>query len=254
MSYYMDFRKIQEYKTKYANVNASVQVMLNRVMAVGVGTRWEYIRIKPKISPFVEMDGNINQLNSFAFFGLNTLNRQLYPTRGATIKFEAGAVHSQNPDMHIRYEGHDLSLDSMNFRFNNYTRLSFKSEYYIQLGRKSSLMTGAYAGFNFNYNQSIINDFRIGGVTDFSRNQIPFVGLYDGEVNTPSVAALQLGWQYEALRNVFAIPRVSAAVYDLNGIQSTKYRYVSGYGLTLAYATKLGPWRPRSCTATRRRY
>lgn len=241
MSYYEDFRKIQEYRTKYANVSGFVQLMLNRVMAIGVGSRWEYMRVKPKISPYVEMDGNTNQLNSYVFFGLNSLNRQLYPTRGATIQFEAGAVHSQNPDIRLREGTHVLPLDSLGFTFNNYTRLSFKSNYYIPMGRKSSLMMGAYAGFNFNYNQAIINDFRIGGVTDFSRNQIPFVGLYDGEVNTPSVAALQLGWQYEALRNVFAIPRVSGAVYDLNGIQSTRYRYVTGYGLTLAYSTKLGP-------------
>lgn len=241
LSYYLDFRKFLEYRTKYANVSGSLQFMLNRVMAVGIGSRWEYIRVKPKISPSIQIDGNTNQLNSFVFFGLNTLNRQQYPTRGATINFEAGAVHSQNPDMYVRQNGHDLPLDSIDFRFNNYTRVSFKSNYYVPMGRKSSLLMGAYAGFNFNYNQLLINDFRIGGVTDFSRNQIPFVGLYDGEVNTASVGALQLGWQYEALRNVFAIPRLSSAVYDFIGNVEPKYRYVTGYGLTLAYSTKLGP-------------
>ncbi|WP_423738029.1 patatin-like phospholipase family protein [Chitinophaga caseinilytica] len=241
LSYYLDFRKFLEYRTKYANVSGSLQFMLNRVMAVGIGSRWEYIRVKPKISPSIQIDGNTNQLNSFVFFGLNTLNRQQYPTRGATINFEAGAVHSQNPDMYVRQNGHDLPLDSIDFRFNNYTRVSFKSNYYVPVGRKSSLLMGAYAGFNFNYNQLLINDFRIGGVTDFSRNQIPFVGLYDGEVNTASVGALQLGWQYEALRNVFAIPRLSSAVYDFIGNVEPKYRYVTGYGLTLAYSTKLGP-------------
>ncbi|WP_341835582.1 hypothetical protein WJU16_22145 [Chitinophaga pollutisoli] len=222
-------------------MSGSLQFMLNRVMAVGIGSRWEYIRVKPKLSPNIQIDGNTNQLNSYVFFGLNTLDRQQFPTRGATINLEAGAVHSQHPDMFVRLNGHDLRLDSIGFRFNNYTRLSFKSNYYVSLGRKSSLMMGAYAGFNFNYNQLLVNDFRIGGVTDFSRGQIPFVGLYDGEVSTASVGALQLGWQYEALRNIFAIPRVSAAVYDLIGNLETNYRYVTGYGLTLAYSTKLGP-------------
>ena len=241
LGYYVDFRKELEYRTKYANVSGSLQFMLNRVMAVGIGSRWEYMRVKPKISPSIQIDGNTNQLNSYIFFGLNTLNRQQYPTRGATINFEAGAVHSQNPDMNVILNGHNLRLDSIGFTFNNYTRLSFKSNYYVPMGRKSSLMMGAYAGFNFNYNQLIINDFRIGGVTDFSRGQIPFVGLYDGEISTASVGALQLGWQYEALRNVFAIPRVSSAVYDFIGNVEPKYRYVTGYGLTLAYSTKLGP-------------
>ncbi|WP_164714218.1 patatin-like phospholipase family protein [Chitinophaga rhizosphaerae] len=241
LGYYVDFRKELEYRTKYANVSGSLQFMLNRVMAVGIGSRWEYMRVKPKLSPVVQIDGNTNQLNSYIFFGLNTLDRQQYPTRGATINFEAGAVHSQNPDMFVSLNGHNLPLDSIGFTFNNYTRLTFKSNYYIPFGRKSSLMMGAYAGFNFNYNQLLINDFRIGGVTDFSRGQIPFVGLYDGEISTASVGALQLGWQYEALRNVFAIPRVSSAVYDFIGNVESKYRYVTGYGLTLAYSTKLGP-------------
>lgn len=241
LSFYSDFRKELEYRNKYANVSGSLQFMLNRVMAVGIGSRWEYIRVKPKISPTIQIDGNTNQLNSFVFFGLNTLNRQQFPTRGATINFEAGAVHNQNPDIYVRLNGHDLPMDSIGFTFSNYTRLSFKSNFYVPLGRKSSLMMGAYAGFNFNYNQLLVNDFRIGGVTDFSRGQIPFVGLYDGEVSTASVGALQLGWQYEALRNIFAIPRVSAAVYNLIGNLETNYRYVTGYGLTLAYSTKLGP-------------
>ncbi len=241
MSYYVDFRKLQEYRTKYANVSGHLQLMLNRVMAIGAGTRWEYIRIKPKISPFVDIDGNTNHLNTFVYYGLNTLNRQLFPTRGAKIDFEAGLIHSQNPDIRVRSGDHVYPLDSLGFNFDSYQRMSLKMNYYIPMGRKSSLNLNGYAGFNFNYNQDIVNDFRIGGITDFSRNQIPFVGLYDGEINTASVASIQLGWQYEALRNVFAIPRVSGAIYDLNGRASPKYLYLTGYGLTLAYSTKLGP-------------
>lgn len=241
-SFYEDFRKIQEYRSKYANVSGHFQLMLNRVMAIGVGSRWEYMRLKPKISPFVEMDGNTNQFNSFVYYGLNTLDRKLYPTRGARIELEAGMVHSQNPDIKVRIDGHELSLDSLGFTFDHYQRVSLKMNYYFPMSRKSTLNLNAYAGYNFNYNQAIINDFRIGGVTDFSRNQVPFVGLYDGEINTPSVVSLQLGWQYEALRNVYAIPRISTALYDLNGISSTKYYYVTGYGLTLAYSSKLGPF------------
>lgn len=241
LDYYMDFRKIQEYRTKYANVSGHLQLMLNRVMAIGAGTRWEYMRVKPKISPFVEMDGNTNQLNSFVYYGLNTLDRKLFPTRGVRIDFEAGMVHSQNPDLRVREGTYNLPLDSLGFTFDNYQRVTLKLNYVIPMSRKSAFNLNAYAGYNFNYNQAIINDFRIGGVTDFSRNQIPFVGLYDGEINTPSVVSMQLGWQYEALRNIFAIPRVSGAMYDLNGIGSSKYHYVTGYGLTLAYATKLGP-------------
>jgi NTE family protein len=52
---------------------------------------------------------------------------------------------------------------------------------------------------------------------------------------------VQLGWQYEAFRNLFFIPRVNAAVYDLNGKANPKYKYVTGYGITAGFASRLGP-------------
>ena len=241
LNYYDGFRKIQEYRSKYANVDVHMQFMLNRVMALGVGTRWEYMRVKPKLSPYVELDGNNKQYQSFLYYGLNTIDRKLYPTRGAQIQLEGGVVYGQNPDITLREMGEVLPLDSLGYNFNDYQRLTLKMNYYFPLSRKSTLNVNGYAGFNFNYDLELLNDFMIGGVTDFSRNQIPFVGLYDGEINTSSVAAVQLGWQYEAFRNLFLIPRVNAAVYDLNGKASPKYQYVTGYGVTAGFASRLGP-------------
>lgn len=241
LNYYDNFKKIQEYRSKYANVDVHMQFMLNRVMALGVGTRWEYIRVKPKLSPYVELDGNNKQYQSFFYYGLNTIDRKLYPTRGAQIQLEGGVVYGQNPDIRLRELGEDLPLDSLGYNFNDYQRLTLKMNYYFPLSRKSTLNLNGYAGFNFNYDLELLNDFMIGGVTDFSRNQIPFVGLYDGEINTSSVAAVQLGWQYELLRNVFLVPRVNAAVYDLNGKAHPKYNYVTGYGITAGFASRLGP-------------
>lgn len=241
LNYYDDFRKIQEYRSKYANVDVHMQFMLNRVMALGVGTRWEYMRVKPKISPYVELDGNNKQYQSFLYYGLNTIDRKLYPTRGAQIQLEGGVVYGQNPDITLREMGEVLPLDSLGYNFNDYQRLTLKMNYYFPLSRKSTLNVNGYAGFNFNYDLELLNDFMIGGVTDFSRNQIPFVGLYDGEINTSSVGAVQLGWQYEAFRNLFLIPRVNAAVYDLNGKANPKYKYVTGYGITAGFASRLGP-------------
>ncbi|MBO9151591.1 patatin-like phospholipase family protein [Chitinophaga sp. GCM10012297] len=241
LNYYDNFKKIQEYRSKYANVDVHMQFMLNRVMALGVGTRWEYIRVKPKLSPYVELDGNNKQYQSFFYYGLNTVDRKLYPTRGAQIQLEGGVVYGQNPDIRLREMGEDLPLDSLGYNFNDYQRLTLKMNYYFPLSRKSTLNLNGYAGFNFNYDLELLNDFMIGGVTDFSRNQIPFAGLYDGEINTSSVAAIQLGWQYELLRNVFVIPRANAAVYDLNGKASPKYQYVTGYGITAGFASRLGP-------------
>ncbi|WP_119079454.1 patatin-like phospholipase family protein [Chitinophaga alhagiae] len=242
LNYYDNFKKIQEYRNKYAAVDIHLQYMLNRIMAVGVGTRWEYIRLKPSLSPYIEVDGNTNQLNSFFYYGLSTINRKLYPTRGAEIKLEAGVVHNQNPTFAMRNaDGTELDLDSLGFRFNNYQRALLKMNYYFPMGRKNTLNLNAYAGVSFNYNQELVNDFFIGGITDFSRNQIPFVGLYDGEMNTSHVASVQLAWQLEAFKNIFLIPRASVATFNTDRLVAPKGNYLSGYGITLGYSTRLGP-------------
>lgn len=238
---YEDFRKSQEYRSKYASVGANLQFMLNRVMAIGAGTRWEYMRLKPNLSQSIELEGNTRQLNSFLYYGLNTLNRKIYPTRGAQIDLEGGLVYQQRPDFRLRLEGSELPLDSLGLLFGDYQRVLLKMDYYFQTGRRSALNLSGYAGVNFNYDQTLINDFLIGGVTDFTRNQIPFMGLYEGEVTTPSVTSLQMGFQYEAIKNIFFIPRIAVALYDFSGLASTKFHYLSGYGMTLGYSTRLGP-------------
>lgn len=240
-NFYENFKKIQEYRTKYAAVDVKLQYMLNRVMAIGIGSRWEYIRIKPRLSPYVELDGNTKQFNSFFYYGLSTVDRKQFPTRGAEITFEAGMVHNQNPDIRISLEGVPQNADSIGYNFSDYQRVLLKMNYYFPFSRKSTLIVNGYAGFNFNYNQELTNDFLIGGLTDFTRNQIPFMGLYHGEVNTSSVASTSLGFQYEAIRNIFITPKASFGAYDFNGLSETKYNYVTGYGVTFGYSTRLGP-------------
>lgn len=242
LNYYDNFKKIQEYRNKYAAVDIHMQYMLNRVMAVGIGTRWEYIRLKPSLSPYIEVDGNTNQLNSFFYYGLSTVNRKLYPTRGAQITLEASTIHNQNPTFVMRNtDGAELNLDSLGFRFNNYQRALLKMNYYFPLGRKNTLNLSLYAGVSYNYNQELVNDLFIGGLTDFSRNQIPFVGLYDGEMNTSQVGSVQLAWQYEALKNIFVIPRASAAIFNRQRLVPVADNVLTGYGITLGYSTRLGP-------------
>jgi NTE family protein len=189
----------------------------------------------------VELDGNTKQFNTFLYYGLSTVDRKQFPTKGAEIQFEAGMIHNQNPDLRVTLEGVAQNIDSLGYNFSDYQRVLLKMNYYFPFSKKSTLIVNGYAGFNFNYSQILTNDFLIGGLTDFTRNQIPFMGLYHGEVNTSSVASASLGFQYEALRNIFITPKASFGAYDFNGVSETKYNYVTGYGVTFGYSTRLGP-------------
>lgn len=237
----LDFNKMQTYRNKYANVNMDVQYTIGRNMSIGAGTRWEYIKYKPQFSPFVEVRGSTNQLNSYLSFGINSLDQKQFPTRGLLLNLEAGYIYNQHSGIKVTAESTPIDLDSAGINFNNYQRLLMNMKYYIPLGRKSTLELDGNIGYNLNYNEWQVNGYVVGGMNNVTRNQVPLVGLYEGEVITPKIAATQIAWQYEFIRNFYAIPRVGGAVYDGTPIGGNRYRYLSGYGLGAAYSSRLGP-------------
>lgn len=237
-----DLTKMQPYRNKYANVDINLQYSPSGNVAFGAGTRWEYIKYKPQYSPFVEIRGSTNQLNSYAFLGVNSVNRKVYPTSGLLLNIEGGYIYNQHSGINVYSSGFPLDLDSAGVRFNNYQRLLVNAKYYVPLGRKSALHFDGDLGWNFNYNESVVSAYVVGGMNDVIRNQVPFVGVFEGEVMSSKVAAVQAAWQYEIIRKFYAIPRVGAALYNssLIGAHST-YSGLTGYGLGAGYASFLGP-------------
>ncbi|MEC5145976.1 PNPLA domain-containing protein [Chitinophaga sp. 180180018-2] len=236
-----NFDKLQPYRNKYFNVNMDVQYMFGKDMAIGGGTRWEYIKFKPQFSPFLEVRGSTNQLNTYITYGVNSLNQKNYPTKGLLLNFESGYIYNQHPGIKVRNNGEELDLDSMGVKFGDYERFVLNAKYYIPVGRKSALELNGNISYNLNYSESMVNGFVVGGVTNIMRNQVPFIGLYEGEVVTPRIGAVQLAWQYEFYKNFYAIPRIGGAVYDGEISGGNRYKYLSGYGLGAGYNTRLGP-------------
>ncbi|WP_143307483.1 patatin-like phospholipase family protein [Chitinophaga vietnamensis] len=242
LTFYDDaFNKMQQYRNKYFNVDMSMQYTMGSTMSMGAGTRWEYIKYKPQFSPYIELKGSTNQLNTYIYFGVNSLDRKIYPTHGMWLNFETGYVYNQHSGIKVNKGGVPVDLDSLGVKFNNYQRALLKMKYYIPFSRKSALELDGTGAINLGYNQSGINGFIVGGMSDVMHNQVQFVGLYEGEVITSSIAAAQVAWQWEVWRNLFAMPRVGVALYDFNGNTSSNYKYLSGYGIGAGYSTRLGP-------------
>lgn len=236
-----DFSKQQQYRSKYANVNINMQYTLSRDMSIGAGTRWEYIKYKSQFSNFLDVRGSTNQLNTYFSYGINSLDQKIYPTKGMLLDFEAGYIYHQRPGIKVSSNGVEQDLDSLGVNFRDYQRLMLNMKYYIPMGRKSALELDGNIDYNINYNESVVNGYVVGGMTNVARNQVPFVGLYEGEVITPKIGAVQVAWQYEFIRNVFAIPRIGAAIYDGELTGGNRYKYLTGYGLGAGYSSRLGP-------------
>ena len=241
LNLYEDFRRSQQYRTNYANAEIHMQYALSRIMSVGVGTRWEYFNYRPTFDTEEEIRGNTNQLNSFLNFGINSLDRKIYPRSGTDLQLEAGYVYNQNHGFRAYSNGQEIHLDSLRLSFNNYQHAMLQFKYYFPLGKEDALQFGASGGVNYNYDQPIVNGYMLGGLNNVTHHQLTFPGIYEGEVITSSAAIVQLAYQREIVRNIFLVPRAGVAVYDFINDVSAKYKYLSGYSMTAGYNSRLGP-------------
>lgn len=242
MTKYEDFKEQQEFDSRYLNADMKLQYTPNSKMAVGAGTRWEFMNLNPRyVAPMV-LRGNGNQLYTYLFYGINSLNRKVYPRSGVDLQLEGGMVYNQHPSYRLFNNGVEHPVDGSGIQFNEYQRVMLQMNSYFPVSYKSSFELQIGNGINFNHNQGPINAYLLGGMNNVLHNQLPFVGLMEGEVTTSSAATLQLAWQYEFSHNIFAIPRAGVAMYDYIGnVAADRYKYLSGYGLTMGYASFMGP-------------
>jgi NTE family protein len=128
--------------------------------------------------------------------------------------------------------------------YNDYHRVVLNTEAYIPLSQKVVLFSSFQTGINFDYQQNILNDFVVGGMTKMFRNQVLFAGLDENTINTPSVAAIQAGVRFQFFNNnLYLMARTNGLVNNFvspnNLLQ--KPNFLSGHALTFAYNFALGP-------------
>jgi NTE family protein len=114
---------------------------------------------------------------------------------------------------------------------------------YAPITPKLTFSTVFQGGINFRYNQSILNDFNIGGLTKSIRNQVIFAGLEENSISTPSVSSLQVGLRYEMFNNLYILGKANGLVNNFVSFNNSfhKPQFLSGYSLGLAYNFALGP-------------
>ncbi len=244
VSTYDRFTKDGFYGQQQFKASARIEYSMDRRFTIGAGTRFEWLSYKPSLQSELEIRGKNNYLTSYGFFALNTLNKNIYPVRGLRIEGEFGWVFDQSPRLTYYSNGEPISnTDSLGISFGNYQRLILNGEGYVPVSNRLTLTSMGQLGVNFNYRQSILNDFLIGGMTKTMRNQILFAGLEENTINTPSIAALQIGVRYEMYNNLYLMARANGG---FNNFVSTnnllqKPNFLSGYALSLGYNFALGP-------------
>jgi NTE family protein len=243
-NHYSDFDEFGSFRQHYFRVGGEFGYSFDRSNATGLGLRYESLRYDPSLIAILDVKGKNSLVTGSAFYRINTLNRNVYPSRGWKLDYAAEWVMSQRGELTLYKEGQPiLNADSLGISYDPYGRTTLLLDYYRAAGKKGVLLGGLQGGMNFNYNQYLTNDFIVGGLTRQFRNQVVFAGYPENTIFTNSVAALQLGYQYELFEKLFLTWRSNAMIYNYiprkNFDADTKF--LSGHALTAGYLTAIGP-------------
>ncbi len=240
---YSNFRKDGVYGFQMFKADSRLEYSANRKFTIGIGTRFEWLDYRPGLQSVFEIRGKNDFITSYGFFGVNTLNKNIYPTRGLKIEGEFGKIYKQRPEVRFYSNGVLIpDIDSIGISFNDYHRVILNAEGYLAFSNKLTGTGMFQSGLNFRYNQSTLNEFNIGGLNKTFRNQILFAGLEENSLNSASVAALQLGLRYEVYNNLYIHWKSNALIKDFspNNLTNTADFY-SGHAIGFAYNFALGP-------------
>ncbi len=240
---FANYKKTGVYRQDYFKGDFKMQYANNRKYTFGTGIRFEWVNYKPSITNALEIKGKNEYSTAYVYWHVNTLDRPINPRKGMRLELEGGQVFNQTPSVKVFVGGQPLNQDSLGINYNDYQQLSFNLEGYIPLNFRTTLLTMAQAGMNFNYKQNIFNDFVVGGLNRMFRNQILFAGWEEGSVYSSSVAMLQLGLRVNLTNSLYITARTNGMVHnfiDRNAPTSIPY-FLSGHALTFGYTLPIGP-------------
>jgi NTE family protein len=244
VSTYDQYKQDGLYKQSFFKFGEKLQYSPSRNFSIGAGHRFEWVQYIPKITKSLELKGHTNYNTLFAFISHNSLDKAIFPHRGVKIDGEAGRVFEQHPNLTFLSNGEPLhNPDSLRVSTYPYFRTTLNVESYIPFGHRTTLLLNGQGGINFNYQNNVMNEFAIGGLTKVFRNQITFAGLQEGTLYSPALVMFQTGVRVQLLTNTYITGR--ANILFNNFISKSQFfqnpDFLSGYSLTYSYNFALGP-------------
>ena len=238
---FQDFKVDGSYKQNYSKGFLNFQNSGNNKVAAGIGTAFEYLHYSPSIHSVSEVKGRFTAIKSYVYLKYNSLNQIFYPTKGVKINTELGQVYNQKSNLTQFQNG--VAIIPSNLNFENYSRFVFDGSLFTSLNSKFAYFSELQAGINFTNQPNELNNFLIGGINGSFRNQVRFAGLQEATANSSSVVSLQIGLRYNPLNNIYVIGRINGLLKDFatNNNTTSNSTALSGYALTFAYKTPIGP-------------
>jgi NTE family protein len=243
--FFQDFKQQGDYKIKYYMLDNQFLNTSRRRWSGGLGARWELVDLNPTIQVGNYFEGKSRFFTLYTVMNYNTFERPFFPAKGSKIDFLAGYVLGLNPDLNVYQDENYLgNLDDLGLGYGNYMRVTLHAKRVAPISKKWAGILDLNSGINFGPNQSMLNNFMIGGVTNVARNQIVFSGLREGKVLTESAIATQVGLRWNVISDAYITLNGSVLYYDFvkKSLSNNNPTWISGTGLTLGYNLPIGPF------------
>jgi NTE family protein len=243
--FYVDFKQQGNFKTKYYRIDNQLINTSRRRWSGGIGTKWELVDINPSIPTGTYFEGKSRFFTLYTIMHYNSFEKPFFPAKGTKLDFQAGYVFGLNPDLKLYSDGVYLgNIDDLGIEYGNYLRLTFKAKKIAPFTKKWTGIFDINSGINFGPNQSMLNNFFVGGITDVSRNQITFAGLREGRILTESGVAGKAGVRWNVFSEAYVTLTGNIMYYNFVKKREIQFNpsWISGTGLTLGYNLPIGPF------------
>jgi len=283
---FYDRKTLGIYKNLYEQSDILMNYAITSNASLSAGIQFKWGNSKPTIKPSERPDfatslfslNNRPYLNSSIIlkYQFNTLNQPIFPTKGINAFLQSEFIFAGKTSTSIHTE--TIKADSafniliksndttIHHRFNPYLKLYVYYEHVFRLHRKVSLDARLDIGMIFLFRPSKkdfanqqADAFYIGGVEARERERIttliPFWGNRQLYVQNLNFLTASISLQYEPIKNLFFIPKVSIFTGDdgnidvygnraaISNLKNNKLLFVHSEGITIAYKTPVGPVR-----------
>jgi NTE family protein len=239
-SYYKDFVAQVVYSTRYLDANLGFSHQFSSSMNMGIGASFTSNWEEPRVDPVYNIQKSNLFWGAFLFLNRNTLDRKHYPKKGMEMYVKAAWIFAQNASL----DSLTSDLGKQPVELGDYFRFDGKASFYKPLSTLSNLRIGLQYNMNLEPRNSYLDDWRVGGLTDFLHNQVGFAGLMENQISTQSVAVLDANYRYQLTSGLFINTTANVALHSFLGNDepvNAGDNFISGYGLGVSYDSPIGP-------------
>ncbi len=243
---YEDFDITGEYRQNYFRAEASFNRLTGSNSYFSSGIGYYYQSLSPIIRSDYFVRGNNQSNEIFARWFFNSLDRQAFPRSGVKVNLSSTYFFNQKPSLRFTNPDGEVTSDlsDAGIEMSNYLQFSLNWQSWIQINSRMSSFNQLQVAYNYQYEQSFINMFNLGGTYPFLKNQIVFAGLNEYEILSESVLVGTMGWQYNIWDEFMLTPVVNGALYnfDIGEIyEISGDNFILGTGLKIGYFSAVGP-------------